>query len=191
VLEGSSSAGSAEHRRYCGGGFGREGVRVMQVAFFWLFSALAVGCALGVVLKKNPVVSAVFLMGSMFALACLFLLLDAHFIAVIQVLVYAGAVMVLFGFIIMILNLPQEELPPLTLGVTRAWGVAFGAVALLFLAGKFFPTKEGFMPTPQEFGDVRFIAGPLFKEYALAFELTSLVLLVGVVGAVLLAKRKA
>jgi len=129
-------------------------------------------------------------MGSMFALACLFLLLDAHFIAVIQVLVYAGAVMVLFGFIIMILNLPQEELPPLTLGVTRAWGVAFGAVALLFLAGKFFPTKEGFMPTPQEFGDVRFIAGPLFKEYALAFELTSLVLLVGVVGAVLLAKRK-
>ncbi len=162
----------------------------MQAVFFWLFSALAVGCALGVVFKKNPVVSAVFLMGSMLALACLFLLLDAHFIAVIQVLVYAGAVMVLFSFIIMILNLPQEELPPLALGGTRAWGVAFGAVALLFLAGKFFPTKEGFMPTSRGFGDVRSIAVPLFREYALAFELTSLVLLVGIVGAVLLAKRK-
>jgi len=114
----------------------------MQAVFFWLFSALAVGCAIGVVFKKDPVVSAVFLMGSMFALACLFLLLDAHFIAVIQVLVYAGAVMVLFSFIIMILNLPQEELPPLALGGTRAWGVAFGAVALLFLAGKFFRPKK-------------------------------------------------
>lgn len=162
----------------------------MKEVFFWLFSALAIACALGVVFKKNPVVSAVFLMGNMFALACLFLLLDMHFIAVIQVLVYAGAVMVLFSFIIMLLNLPEEELPSLALGGTRVWGIVFGAVALLFLAGRFFPIKEGFAPTPEGFGGIRSIAVPLFREYALAFELTSLVLLIGIVGAVLLAKRK-
>ena len=162
----------------------------MQAVFFWLFSALAIGSALAVILKKNPIVSAVFLMGNLFALACLFLLLDAQFVAVIQVLVYAGAVMVLFSFIIMLLNLPNEELPLLRLGGTRSWGVAFGIVALLFMVGRLFPTKDGFSKAPTGFGGVHAVALPLFRDYALAFELTSLVLLVGIVGGILLAKRK-
>lgn len=162
----------------------------MQAVFFWLFSALAIGSAIAVVVKKNPVISAVFLMGHLFALACLFLLLEAQFVAIIQILVYAGAVMVLFSFIIMLLNLPNEELPSLKLGGTRSWGVGFGVVALLFMAGRLFPTKEGFEKAPLGFGSVRSVALPLFRDYALAFELTSLVLLVGIVGAILLAKRK-
>src|ERR1700677_774664 len=127
----------------------------MYPLFFWLFSALMIGFAIMVVVQRNPVASALSLVVSFIGLASLFVLLDAYFIAIIQVLVYAGAVMVLFLFIIMLLDLKAEERRKINLvaytgGVLVA--VAF-VTELWFVLQKFDLGKTGFAPLAEKHVD--------------------------------------
>src|SRR5262245_5783443 len=166
---------------------------------FYLFGIIAMVSALLFVTRKSPVAAALWLVNTMFSLAALYVLLDAQFIGAIQVLVYAGAIMVVFLFVIMLLNLGRGE------GTTDArglgWKITAGAVGLAILAQIFALTKaktplalslpQGFAAKQVETtGAIAPVAGPLFNEYLLAFEVTSILLLAAIVGAVVLGKQR-
>ena len=159
---------------------------------FWAFAGLAVLSGLACITRRSPVASALWLVVTLFALAALFVLLDAQFIAVLQVLVYAGAIMVLFLFVIMLLNLgragPTDLKGPLGLGV----GVFLAGLLLMQLlvlrqAGL---APGGPVGPPLGQGMIPSVARPLFTVYLVPFEITSILLLAAIVGAVVLAKRK-
>ena len=170
----------------------------MTTIIFWVFAAFAVGSALLCVTRRSPMASALWLVLTLFALAALFVILDAQFIAVLQVLVYAGAIMVLFLFVIMLLNLGRAG--PSDRKGALAWLVAaaLGAGLLVPLAGlaragppAAIQLAEGTMAAlQQQQGMVGAVARPLFETYHVPFEITSLLLLAAIVGAVVLAKRK-
>lgn len=166
---------------------------------FYLFGIIAMVSGLLFVTRRSPVAAALWLVNVMFCLAALYVLLDAQFIGAIQVLVYAGAIMVVFLFVIMLLNLghPSEIADTRGLG----WKLTAGLVALALLAEVFALTRaqlpEGaLLPAGMIAEDIAVkgaispVAGPLFTEYLLAFELTSILLLTAIVGAVVLARRK-
>ncbi|MDQ8166273.1 MAG: NADH-quinone oxidoreductase subunit J [Gemmatimonadota bacterium] len=157
---------------------------------FYLFSLLAIASALLFVTRKNPVPAALWLVNVMFALAGLYVMLDAPFVGVIQVLVYAGAIMVVFVFVVMLLNLGRGGVSDL-----RSLGARLGAglVGLALLANLLVVQRQRFPRVdlaPATDNVVEAVAASLFTDYLVAFELTSLVLLVAVVGAVLLAKKR-
>lgn len=157
---------------------------------FYLFSLLAIVSALLFVTRKNPVPAALWLVNVMFALSGLFVMLDAPFIGAIQVLVYAGAIMVVFVFVVMLLNLGKSELTDLrSLGARLGAGlVGIALLANLLVAQRNkLPRVES---APALDNVVEPVAASLFTDYLVAFELTSLVLLVAVIGAVLLAKKR-
>ena len=167
---------------------------------FYLFGFVAVVSALLFVTRRSPVAAALWLVNTMFSLAALYVMLDAQFIGVIQVLVYAGAIMVVFLFVIMLLNLGRAEALSDVRGI--GWKLAAGAVGIGLLAQIFALTKARTplaLTLPQGFaarqiaqtGAIAPVAGPLFNEYLLAFEVTSIVLLAAVVGAVILGKQRA
>jgi NADH-quinone oxidoreductase subunit J len=166
---------------------------------FYLFGIIAVVSALLFVTRKSPVAAALWLVNTMFSLAALYVLMDAQFIGAIQVLVYAGAIMVVFLFVIMLLNLGH----PSELADARGtgWKLAAGLVGLALLAQVAalararVPERLALPPgyVAQEIareGAITPIARPLFTEYLLAFELTSILLLTAIVGAVVLARRR-
>jgi NADH-quinone oxidoreductase subunit J len=158
---------------------------------FYLFAALAVAGALGMLLNtKNTVAGALSLVGTMVALGAIYVLLDAYLIGVLQILVYAGAIVVLFLFVVMLLNLRQDEFGPERLRFTKALGVVIGALVgvelLLLLPAALGPAAE----IPADFGGYRAVGIALFTDWVLAFEVTSLLLLAAMVGAVILAKRR-
>ena len=170
----------------------------MILTFFWIFGVIAMGSALLCITRKNPVASALWLVVTLFSIAALFVLLDAQFLAVLQILVYAGAIMVLFLFVIMLLNLgrpgPSDIKGPLGLGVA-----VLLAAALLFLLQPLTQTTlrsaitlpPGSVPAlQQQQGIVGAVANPLFSAYLIPFEIASVLLLAAIVGAVVLAKRK-
>jgi NADH-quinone oxidoreductase subunit J len=166
---------------------------------FWAFSGLAVTCALLCITRRSPVASALYLVVVMFSLSALYVLLDAQFIAALQVLVYAGAIMVLFLFVIMLLNLGRGG----GAGDFKGWGGT--AIAVLLFGGLLWQlaTLRGAAPPDairlpagtvaalqQQQGAVPAVARPLFSDYLIPFEITSILLLAAIVGAVVLAKRK-
>ena len=165
---------------------------------FYLFGLIAIASALLFVTRKSPVAAALWLVNTMFCLAALYVLLDAQFIGAIQVLVYAGAIMVVFLFVIMLLNLGRGGVGDVR-GV--GWKLGAGAVGLALLAEVFALTRARTPTTltlPEGFaaqqivatGAITPVAGPLFNEYLLAFEVTSVLLLAAVVGAVVLGKQR-
>jgi len=168
------------------------------LAVFWLFAGIAIVSALLCITRRSPVASALWLVLTMFALAGIFVLLDAQFIAALQVMVYAGAIMVLFLFVIMLLNLGRDQRTDM-LGwtgglVMLAMGTLL-AVELLVLR-RALPIEELRLPTgavadaARAEGVVQVISEPLFRSFLIPFEITSVLLLAAVVGAVVLAKRK-
>ena len=168
----------------------------------WLFFPLAfLVClaGLGVVLNLHPVRSAMCLVVTLFLLAVFFIFLDASFVAALQVIVYAGAIMVVFLFVIMLLNLGQGETVTDARGL--GWKLTAGAVSVVMLAQIFALTRartpinltlpQGFAARQvEQTGAIAPVAGPLFNEYLLAFEVTSVLLLAAVVGAVILGKQR-
>ena len=170
----------------------------MTSTFFWLFGILAILSALLCITRRNPVASALWLVVTLFSLAALFVLLDAQFIAVLQVLVYAGAIMVLFLFVIMLLNLgrpgPSDIKGPLGIVVAVVLGVAL-LTQLLVVSRTTLPSAIQLPPgtvaaIQQQRGIVGAVATPLFDAYLVPFEIASVLLLAAIVGAVVLAKRK-
>ena len=166
--------------------------------FFLLFVVMASAGAVMMVASRNPVASLMFLVLTLFALAGLFVLLDAHFLAAVQVIVYAGAIMVLFLFVIMLLNLGHDSGADLRGLAGRATGLVLGAgvfaaAGTALRAGEWIgagtPGVEAAAPDTR--GAVQVIADPLFRDYMVPFEVTSLLLLVAVVGAIVLARRRA
>jgi NADH-quinone oxidoreductase subunit J len=157
---------------------------------FYVFAAIAVAGALGMLLNvRNTVAGALSLVGTMVALGALYVLLDAYLIGVLQILVYAGAILVVFLFVVMLLNLRQDAFTPERLRGTKVLGVAIGALVcvelLLLLPRALGPAAE----IPPDFGGYRVVGAALFTDWVLAFEVTSLLLLAAMVGAVILAKR--
>jgi NADH-quinone oxidoreductase subunit J len=165
----------------------------MSVFLFWCFALLMLVFGAAVILNRNPVASALSLVVSFLGLAGLFMLLEAFFVGVIQILVYAGAVMVLFLFIIMLLDLRTEKMRRINWPAT-AGGVA---VALVFLAqvfsviGHFQPARQPFPPlTASAIDDVRGIGMRLFDSYNLPFQIIGVLVLVATIGVVVLSKRE-
>ncbi|HWH03387.1 MAG TPA: NADH-quinone oxidoreductase subunit J [Gemmatimonadales bacterium] len=164
---------------------------------FWIFAGLALGSGVLCVTRRSPLASALWLVVTMFSLAVLFVVLDAQFIAVLQVLVYAGAVMVLFLFVIMLLNLgrgagqDRKGVVGLTVGAVLA-GILFIQLRFLWKAAPpaIIQVPNAMAQLQQQHGMVGSVAGPLYDAYLVPFEITSVLLLAAVVGAVVLAKRK-
>ncbi len=172
---------------------------LFSVFIFYFFGLVALAAAVLFVTRKSPVAAALWLVVTMFSLAALYVLLDAQFIGVIQVLVYAGAIMVVFLFVIMLLNLGHPSDVADARG--HAWKLVAGLVGLALLAEvanvvrAHLPAGLALPPnlTAQEVattGVIAPVAAPLFHEYLLAFEVTSVLLLAAVVGAVVLGKRR-
>jgi NADH-quinone oxidoreductase subunit J len=164
---------------------------------FWAFSGIAVAAAALCITRRSPVASALYLIVTLFSLAVLFVLLDAQFIAVLQVLVYAGAIMVLFLFVIMLLNLGRRGPSDLKGPAGTAAALVLAGVLLLQLRASGFGAPPAEIQLPEgtvaalqrQQGVVGAVARPLFSDYLIPFEITSLLLLAAMVGAVVLAKR--
>ena len=167
----------------------------MDSVFFWLFSALMLAFGVMVVVQRNPVASALSLVVSFLGLAALFVLLDAYFIAVIQVLVYAGAVMVLFLFIIMLLDLRAEERRKWNpLGLAGGAAVTLGFIALLVRVLHQFPGGNkplpALSPSLNQMDDVRRVGMTVVTSYNLPFQVIGVLVLVATIGIVVLSKRE-
>ena len=159
---------------------------------FILFAGMAVGCAISMVAQRNPLYSAISLIGVFISLACLYVMLAAPFIAAVQVIVYAGAIMVLVVFVIMLLNVEEEERQPMRL--RSLVPIAVGLAAVFFAETAFiifFVHKSPATPTGNisDVGQTASIGAGLFTTYLLPFEVTSILLLMAVVGAITLARR--
>jgi NADH-quinone oxidoreductase subunit J len=169
-----------------------------EAIFFYLFAILAIAFSLVTVLKKNPAVSAFSLVLVFFSFAAIYALLGAHLISALQIIVYAGAIMVLFIFVIMLLN---ADAPSLDMGRTH-WLVRFAGFASCATLFAFFvwvfknaalsPVKGAFTPEQVRAwgGNTKVISTLLYTEYLYPFELTSALILAGIVGTIAIAKRK-
>jgi NADH-quinone oxidoreductase subunit J len=167
---------------------------------FYLFAALAVGASLLVIGQRNPIYSVLLLIASFAALSGLYVLLDAPFAAVTQMIVYAGAIMVLFLFVVMLLNVPREDAAewdrshPLNRPGAMRLGAALSAVLVLELTWAVWhvSTRQPIAlsdTAPGSVSSVAAIGRSIFTDYAFPFEATSVLILVAMVGAVILARR--
>lgn len=165
----------------------------MQLILFWVFAILMLVFGTGVVVLRNPVSCALSLVMSFVALAALFMTLDAFFIGVTQVLVYAGAVMVLFLFIIMLLDLRSERTRRLNLAAWTGGGLVIagfvGLLAKVLTTGPGFAIEKPEILQP-EISDVALVGATLFGRYNLPFQIIGVLLLVATVGVVLLSKKE-
>ena len=165
----------------------------IPLLLFVLFGAMALGCAVAVVAQRNPLYSAISLVGVFVSLACLYLTLQAPFIAAIQVVVYAGAIMVLVVFVIMLLNVEEEVRRPVRLHFLIPVGVLLAAVlvgeaAFMLSLGADTPTLVA--PTSgSDVGLTATIGTGMFTKYLLPFEVTSVLILMALVGAITLARQ--
>lgn len=162
----------------------------MTTVFFLIFALTAIGAAVAMIFQRNPVYSCLCLVLAFFALAGLYVLLGAPFIAAIQIIVYAGAIMVLFLFVIMLLNLSAEERERPKRPRFLPFAVAVGGLLLLELAIVFRRAPLPGMPAGQSETSVEEIGLKLFTDYIYPFELSSVLILAAIIGAVMLAKRK-
>jgi NADH-quinone oxidoreductase subunit J len=164
----------------------------METVLFYLFAVLTLGCAMMVVanpLSRNPVTSAMFLVLTIVSMAGLFVLLHAFFLGAVQVLVYAGAVMVLFIFVIMLLDLKEEERRRIKKFGLIAGIVGVGTIAFCFARSlAVSPVGVNLKPSTAE-GSTAVLGQLLFTDYLLPFEIVSVLLLVAMVGVILLSKK--
>lgn len=168
----------------------------MEAYLFYIMATVAVCSGVYLIFERNPVFSALYLIQTMVSIAVLYILLEAQFIAAVQIIVYAGAIMVLFLFVIMLLNLdikeeaknalPFQRIPAVLMGIT------FFTVICIVLKSKLLQGKRGEYTTAyiNSIGNTKLIGNLLFTDYLLPFEITSILLFVAAIGAIMLAKRK-
>ncbi|HYE95024.1 MAG TPA: NADH-quinone oxidoreductase subunit J [Rubricoccaceae bacterium] len=167
---------------------------MLELFLFFLFAVLTVMGALGMLISRSPVASALWMVMTMFAVACLYLTLNAAFIGIVQILVYAGAIMVLFLFVIMLLNLeatPGLTRPSVGRVVAFVLGVAVLAQLLTIVALRFGPPLAG-RPAAEaaETATARTLGLALLTDHAFALEIVGVLLLAATIGAVILAKKR-
>ncbi len=167
----------------------------MDIIVFYFFAGLAIVAALGVITLRNPVYSALSLAVVFVSLAAMYVLLSAPFIAVAQVMIYAGAILILFVFVIMMLS-PESDQRAGVLKWQRPLGIVFGVVLVVELmtviTTAVMPSAQGQF-TPEriaQIGSVQAVGASLFTDFLLPFEITSLLLLVAIVGVIVLAKKR-
>lgn len=168
---------------------------MIKTALFYGFASAAVISAVFVVTKKNPVASGMSLVVTFFSISGIYVLLNSHFIAIMQVLVYAGAIMVLILFVIMLLNLRPADIKLSSRTVSKAallfFIVLIMCISLITIvsAGRFSGDKGGITPEIiSESGSVQIIARAMFSKYLLPFELVSLLITVAIIGVVILSR---
>ena len=167
----------------------------MELLIFYPIAGLCIALALGVIFNTSPVGSAMCLIGMMLGLSGIFVLLQAHFVAILQIIIYAGAIMVLFMFVIMLLNLKEaasydwvmrdKNLFISIMSGVLAVGILYKIVDVIFMTELNSPAT-----LPDSFGTVATIGESLFTDFVLPFEVASLLLLAAMIGAVVLAKPK-
>ena len=158
---------------------------------FYFFGAVAVLFALSMLLNvRNAVASALSLVVTMVSLAVIYVLLDAHLVAAIQIMVYAGAIVVLFLFVVMLLNQRQDEFAPGRQKLVRAAGGLLGVLAVAQLLRWIDLGLPPLPEVPMGFGGYRVVGIALYTDYVLLVELIALLLLAAIVAALVLAKRK-
>ena len=164
----------------------------VELIVFLILAAAAIVSAVLMITRKNPVASALYLVFNFFIIAVLYLFLRAQFIAVIQITVYAGAIMVLFLFVIMLLNLGEDKLLKWKLNSKRTIASLLGLVLLAEIQYYVmnFTSTSGMSPQSASMGTVESIGKVLYASYLFPFEITSILLLAALVGAIFLAKRK-
>jgi NADH-quinone oxidoreductase subunit J len=168
---------------------------VLVTILFWAFAAVLVASALGVIVARNPVHSALLLVLAFFTSAAIWLLIQAEFLAIVLVLVYVGAVMVLFLFVVMMLDINLEEI---RLGFTRfawlGWLVALAViieiVGVVAAVGFGLDVGAGVTPLPPEYSNTRDLGTLLYTDYIYPLELAAMLLLVAIVAAIALTMRK-
>jgi NADH-quinone oxidoreductase subunit J len=171
----------------------------VEAVIFFIAAAFALGGALGVVLARNPVHAALLLVVTLVAVAIFFLIQEAQLVAAVQIIVYAGAIVVLFLFVIMLLGVDREESLRDPIPYQRPAAVALGAILLgeiFVLAGRTWATGATSVRGSvrgrvdgQDLGNIQRVARTLFTDFLWAFELTAVLLVIAVVGAVMLARR--
>lgn len=166
---------------------------MIEAVLFYILAVVLVGMGLVVITRTNPIASALSMVAAFSALAALYAMLSASLVAIIQVLVYAGGIMVLMIFVIMLLNLHPDDLKPLKakiftviLSLAGVLGVTLGPVFLILLPSG----RWGMATLAPGFGSIATVGEKMFSDYMFPFEMLSLLLLVAVVGALVLAKRK-
>ena len=163
----------------------------MTLYLFYLLSFIAILCGLMVVLEKNPVHSVLYLVVTFFAIAGHYILLNAQFLAAVHIIVYAGAIMVLFLYVIMMLNLNKESEPHKS-NILKFAATIAGGLLLVTLVSALKGTESIVITTPMndQIGLIKNLGQVLFKEYLLPFEVSSVLFLSAMVGAVMLGKNE-
>jgi NADH-quinone oxidoreductase subunit J len=165
----------------------------MQLVIFILAGVVAIAAALMVILQRNPIAGVMYLVTAFVAQAVLFVQLSAAFIAILQIMVYAGAIMVLFLFVIMLLNLRREDygkdvkLRFKPLAIALAIVLLVETLVAIHASTSVVPSESGL---PAAFGSIQAVGMLLFSKYLYPFELTSVLLLVAILGAVVMAKKR-
>jgi NADH-quinone oxidoreductase subunit J len=163
---------------------------IHQILFATL-SVIALGCALGVILSRNPVNSVLFLIATFFAISGHYLLLNAQFLAIVNIIVYAGAIMVLFLFVIMLMNLNADTEPQKNWLVQLAGIVSGGLLFLVIIAAV---SKAARLPllekTATDIGLIQNLGKVLFRDFVLPFEISSVLFLSAMVGAIVIGKKE-
>jgi NADH-quinone oxidoreductase subunit J len=161
----------------------------IQEILFWILSVAALSCALGVVLSRNPVNSVLFLILTFFAISGHYILMNAQFLAVVNIIVYAGAIMVLFLFVIMLMNLNADVEPQKSKLVQLAGAVSGGALLLVLLAALRTSVLIPLEQTSTGIGLISNLGKVLFTEYVLPFEISSVLFLSAMIGAIIIGKK--
>jgi NADH-quinone oxidoreductase subunit J len=169
----------------------------MEMVLFFILAIVAVAAGVGVIAQRSAVRSALFLLVNFCCLAGLYLLLNAQFVALVQVIIYAGAVVVLFLFILMLLGIERAEESPDLRKYQSIAGVLLGALFLVGIIWALIPIGTSLSPAAADWvqalvptDNVREIGAAMLTDFAIPFELASIVLLVAIIGAVVLAKKR-
>jgi NADH-quinone oxidoreductase subunit J len=159
---------------------------------FYFLSAITLATAFLTIISKNPIHSAIYLVICFFSVAGHYLLFNAQFLAIVHIIVYSGAIMVLFLFTIMLMNLNKEGEPHKKLATKLAAAVSFGLVCFVMLAVfiKAMPAIQFYKQTGQDYQSIKVLGKVLLNEYMVPFEFASILLLVAMIGAVLLSKKE-
>jgi NADH-quinone oxidoreductase subunit J len=167
----------------------------METLLFWSLAMIALIAAASMIIQRNPVHSALFLIITLLSLAGLFVLLSAHFLAVIQVIVYAGAIMVLFLFVIMLLDIRRTEAAPSGVKLQKSLGIVLGVIFLLetlliLRSGAINDLLAAAPPPPADFGTAVALGRALFASYFFPLQLAAILLFIALIGAIVLSKRR-